>query len=541
MTETTAKQERILSTCDSGASSGQDIFYSAVDIGGDTSCDLGAMSSVEVLQQDDVFSTNPKVDLAEIDTELRSSILSNTSASSSESSVEPADGEYLQLLNSVELESPPLTQRVVAALKREPSQKDLKEVTWYGHPLSVADANDLVPSGDGGLVWQATIIPDEYVIHGKMKRGMNHRDFDPETRAIKPRRATLPLTASDFFASLTKINGPAQGQSRYIFHGMLNGWPGLRTLELISVERRRQSLSLPSPIELISGQIVWVKTWSADEEGRCGLDPSLQEPHRIYQVKLRGAPWSGAGWSKDSPGFCFWYESQGANGPRVSYGTNLLTEIANEPVCTSVHMISHRYAVAKGETPRDRLTYHSICLLEWDHRQYCTVIESAYLNGMGGYNGKTNWFADRDEPVTTLYQALPPEMICPWKSTRSEIRCYDVPAKSLEEFQKYMARYEGPSQRFVDPRFTFSHAARLTFRSKPQIAQYLINYIMRDSSYAELKRNCQTFAADLCSFLAGKKNVPPFHPVNRIDYQNRAYLFLYESQMYDKKKKGTKK
>jgi hypothetical protein len=82
---------------------------------------------------------------------------------------------------------------------------------------------------------------------------------------------------------------------------------------------------------------------------------------------------------------------------------------------------------------------------------------------------------------------------------------------------------------------SFSHSARLTFRSRAHIAQYLLNYINRDSSYAELKRNCQTFASDLCAFVAGKKKVAPFHPVSRIDYTNRTYFFLYDSHMYDNK------
>ena len=124
----------------------------------------------------------------------------------------------------------------------------------------------------------------------------------------------------------------------------------------------------------------------------------------------------------------------------------------------------------------------------------------------------------------------------------AEIRCYDVKAKNLDEFRAYLKKYEGNKERFIDPRVTFSHLARLTFRSKSHIAQYLLNYITRDETYAELRRNCQTFAADLCSFIAGKKDIAPFHPVVRMDYQPRTYLFLYDSNMYTKKdKKKAKK
>jgi hypothetical protein len=160
---------------------------------------------------------------------------------------------------------------------------------------------------------------------------------------------------------------------------------------------------------------------------------------------------------------------------------------------------------------------------------------------MGGYNGKCNWFHDRDEKGgTALYKVLPPQLICPWLTTKAELRCYDVEAKSLDEMKEYMKTYQGADKRFIDPKCTFSHVARLTYRSKSNIAQYLLNYISRDYSYSELKRNCQTFAADLCSFVAGKKDVAPYHPINRIEYHNRTHLFLYESGMFDKNKKGSK-
>ena len=123
-------------------------------------------------------------------------------------------------------------------------------------------------------------------------------------------------------------------------------------------------------------------------------------------------------------------------------------------------------------------------------------------------------------------------MISPWLTTAAEIRCYDVAAKSLEEMKEYIATYTGPDQRFLEPHYSFSHGARLTYRSRSHIAQYLINYISRDCSYSELTRNCQTLAADLCGFLAGKKDVVPYHPINRIDYHNRTHFFLYDSDMY---------
>jgi hypothetical protein len=93
-----------------------------------------------------------------------------------------------------------------------------------------------------------------------------------------------------------------------------------------------------------------------------------------------------------------------------------------------------------------------VCLLEWDHGQNCTVVEMAFLNGMGGYKGKCNWYEDRDEPMgTLLYQMLPPFMVAPWCATRAEVRCYDIDAKTVDQFLVYVDKYKGSNQRFVDP------------------------------------------------------------------------------------------
>ena len=95
-----------------------------------------------------------------------------------------------------------------------------------------------------------------------------------------------------------------------------------------------------------------------------------------------------------------------------------------------------------------------------------------------------------------------------------------------------MAKYTGNNKRFLDVRLTFSHPVRLTFCSQEHIVQYLINYIRRGRTYSEMRKNCQTFAADFCAFLAGKKDIQPFHPLNRFDYRNQTHYVMYESTMY---------
>lgn len=400
----------------------------------------------------------------------------------------------------------------------------------YGPPMDDDQAALAVPEGDEGLVWYALVIPDEFISKGSLISGLNKRDFDFSAHKIKTSRASLPVTQTQLFSALTKIEG-SKGP-RYIFNGVLNGWPGLRNFELILLESKRSLGPLTTPDYLHKYNQTWGNYWSAEKEGVAGVSPGIKDRNKIFRATFRSAPWSRRGWAPDSPGHVFWFEAQNPE-PRLVYGSNMVNTVGDD-MCKTVHMISHRYSVKK-ESAKAKLTYHSLVLLEWDHGNFCTVIEGAYLNGIGGYKGKSNWYDDRDEEVTALYAALPSEMIQPWLSSASEIRIYDVPSKNLDEFKEYIEKYLG--SRFADPHYTFSHPARLTYRSRSNIAQYLINYISRDGNYSEITRNCQTLAADVCSFLAGKKGVVPFHPVNRIEYHNRSHLFLYESHMYAAKKK----
>ena len=66
------------------------------------------------------------------------------------------------------------------------------------------------------------------------------------------------------------------------------------------------------------------------------------------------------------------------------------------------HLFSHRYSV-ENESIKDKLTYHSIVLLEWDHREYCSVVELAWRQGLGGYKGRSNWIEDKNSPRNQLY------------------------------------------------------------------------------------------------------------------------------------------
>ena len=210
----------------------------------------------------------------------------------------------------------------------------------YGKPLSPEEAAKAVPPGDEGLIRYALIVPDNFCDHGKLLSGLNKRDFDVENGTIKPRRPSLPITINELMTSLTKVVGE-DGQARYIFNGVLNGWPSLRQFELIEIDKKRSLGPLHPPDYFHTLRHTWSRYWRADKEGKEGISPAIRDRSRVYRAKLRGAPWTSNGWSLESPGFVFWYEAQREEGPRVVYGTDAVKEVGDD-ICTMVHMISHR-------------------------------------------------------------------------------------------------------------------------------------------------------------------------------------------------------
>eukprot|EP00547_Thalassionema_nitzschioides_P005458 CAMPEP_0194202242 /NCGR_PEP_ID=MMETSP0156-20130528/2317_1 /TAXON_ID=33649 /ORGANISM="Thalassionema nitzschioides, Strain L26-B" /LENGTH=509 /DNA_ID=CAMNT_0038927679 /DNA_START=186 /DNA_END=1715 /DNA_ORIENTATION=+ len=476
----------------------------------------------------------PSIEIQKLD---RSTSLDN----SSDSGADPGELNLLVQALELEEEAPPLTRRQ-SILERSNNN----EAVRYGAPLSKEEAKNLIPKGSrGGLVWKSLIIPDDFIEkNGKLMNGLNPRDFNLDEGTVKERRASLLVTQTNFVSSLTKVDdNEGGGHPRYIWYGILNGWPSLRCFELVALEERRgmQLGMIPNQMQLMasSRKLMWKTVWDVTTEGGgCEVDPCgvvRKNPHQLYRATLRGIPWTSFAWAENNPGFVFWYEPHHANGPRFTYGMELTRKLSDDDICTKIHMLSHRYALGRKESARDRITYHSVCVLEWEHGQYCSVLELAYLNGIGGYQGKSNFYDDRDaKPTNKLFQAFPPELIQPWLDKKAEIRGFDVEARNFEEFKKFVLKYEGNDKRFVDPVFNFSHEARLTFRSKAQIARYLINYATRDADYATLKRNCQTFAADFCAFVAGKKNVSPYSGlVSTAQMENKAHYFLYDSYAYE--------
>jgi len=312
------------------------------------------------------------------------------------------------------------------------------------------DSNKNLLLTEGGLIWKASILPNGYDTNYESKKTLKMlplKFYDDKNKCIKPRRPTLAVVEKDFFDSLVKIEGinytgssvsgnrdssttttkqeefnflgsiarqitvlkdeehnivwdQHKHHSKWIFSGVLNGWPGLKDLEVKKIEYKTH---IPK----------WRVHWHSGDNPN---DSPPTYPHAVMGLQevravLRAPGWTAQGWSQDSPGYVYWYTGPDIRDvPRLVFGTNIIKDFEKEryenskngmlsllnpqsvepsPKCVRVHMISHRYSLLE-ENLKDRVTYHSFALLEWDHGKHCTVIELAYFNGLGGYNARCN-------------------------------------------------------------------------------------------------------------------------------------------------------
>lgn len=378
-----------------------------------------------------------------------------------------------------------------------------------------ADAAERVPSSEAGLIWHAQLVADEFA-HPK------HTTPDGE---LKPRRPLPQARASSFFRALVRTK-----TGRYVFGGVLNGWPALTDLELRSITFRvRDKLGFRRIRRYFDASTGGGSVPTTDEE----IAEFTAKILRKFSVRvtLRAPSWSALGYSEGAPGYAFWFDLLAAGGPRVHHGEHMLRALDGaegaRALATRAHLFGHRYAKAR-ESAKDRLTYHSAVLVEWSHGRHCSVVELAWLNGLGGYGGKSNFVEDRDARRPALYDALPGCMKAPWVSKRAEIRVLDVPARSKDEFREWMQKHTGRSGRFLEPAIVHSAPVLLSHRTQADVFRFLLNYVRRNGQYVEESRNCQTFATDLYRHLTAEFSVEPFHPVCRPLYVCRAHDFLYE-------------
>merc|ERR1719356_459146 len=134
-------------------------------------------------------------------------------------------------------------------------------------------------------------------------------------------------------------------------------------------------------------------------------------------------------------------------------------------------------------------------------------------------------------------------MVQPWIDSKAEIRAFDIPARSADEFSAYLRRYgpegdqgghEDAKPRFANVAFpavvsgvTLSSPVRNSFRSRRDIMRALLNYIGKDDYYQLATRMCQTFAADLYAYLTNHKTTT-YSRLARPLYTPYTHWFLYD-------------
>eukprot|EP00939_MAST-03C_sp_MAST-3C-sp1_P001566 g1566.t1 len=378
-----------------------------------------------------------------------------------------------------------------------------------------------------GLIWHCQLYPGHF-------RSKKH--CLPSGK-LKSRRPRPQAYVADFLSSLVLTK-----DGRWVFSGALNGWPALTNLEVISITGKKR---------LRSVRRYWIK--KKNDRSRPTIPPGLSS----IRATLRAPSWTDIGWSRDSPGLVFWYAphynaadkesfatessketESSSSAPRFYFGTEILAAVPKSNLernakCVRAHHYAHRYA-NDHESIKDKLTYHAVVLLEWDHARFCTVVELAWRNGLGGYKGRSNWVEDKNSSRTALYDAMPAALKAPWISSRSEIRCVDMDKiKSAADFDRYLKSYtgKGKSFRFYRPERVAHGAVCLAFRSRLHIMTYLLNYIRARVEYSEFASNCQTFAADFFGFLVAEPETVPYSSVNRIGYKPSRNLFLRKKEV----------
>lgn len=231
----------------------------------------------------------------------------------------------------------------------------------YGEKIS-PEHGDKIMKGEGGLIYHAFLVSDEY--------------YEPkhctEEGSLKSRRPIPQVRARDFFSSLTKTK-----EGKWVFNGVLNGWPALTSLELLKMEYvyNHKGLTLSK------------QYWGIGENGssenpyfpEAGMTFFLQTPTSV-KITLRKPAWSSIGYSKHSRGFVFWFALR-PDGPRIAHGENMVKAIERDGLdarAVRAHVITHRYAKKNGESAKDRLTYHAAVLVEYVTFHVCILSTQRY-------------------------------------------------------------------------------------------------------------------------------------------------------------------
>lgn len=326
-----------------------------------------------------------------------------------------------------------------------------------------------------------------------------------------------------------------------MFKGALNDWPALTDLELISLEYWYSRRDRVKTVTL--SRKIWSQSKKEAPKYPTAGSLSFQKKPICIRAMFRGPKHTEIGYSNNNPGFLWWFRPLRQDGPKLGHGERLIkalefdAEKTGEPLerAMKVHFFAHRYA-KKVETPKDKITYHTGVVIEWKHGKYLTLVELAYLFGIGGYGGKSNWIEDRDSGNPLLWQCMPDKLKAPWRSNRSEVRIVDLDLKTVEEFKTFMKQHP---ERFLKPTIRGSDEVRLSQNTSVDIVRYIVNYICRDRTYSEDRRNCQTFASDFYTLLTGA-SIEPLYPV-KLFYKSRLMNFLYDHEKFEARNQKTEK
>ena len=212
--------------------------------------------------------------------------------------------------------------------------------SFYGQPVSAGKAAELCPPGSGGLLYHAQLLHDGEAKSKEEKR--EAKDILPDG-TVRPRRPNLPVLASDFFASLVPLP-----DGRWIFSGVLNGWPALNCLELVSITTRQKRDVLHAKSQKT------VRHWDAG----FAAAPSMPPGHCSVRATLRAAPWTQFGYEPGVAGFVWWFYARRET-PRMEFGERIVETITApseaEAQCTHIHLFSHRCGGGQPPTGPPRL------------------------------------------------------------------------------------------------------------------------------------------------------------------------------------------
>lgn len=155
-----------------------------------------------------------------------------------------------------------------------------------GEPASsageeVEPSTHRVDTTDYSIPWHAILVADDF-------RSPKHT---LPNGSVKPRRPVPQIKVADFLKGMEDKDGI------YVFPGMLNEWPALQGLMLVSITQATDGWGgLTTSIN---------RLWSA-EEGKAGKKlPEASVLSKNCRATFWAPSWTKIGWRPDSPGFVY--------------------------------------------------------------------------------------------------------------------------------------------------------------------------------------------------------------------------------------------